>query len=136
LFGAAGTAYVYRIHRSHCFNVVTGDSGCGQAVLVRALEPLAGLAAMQRARRRSTVGRAAPRGVAVANGPGKLCQALGIDLRFDGVDLLAPSADRPKVYLLARAHEPRFAVSARIGISQAVEAPLRFFVLGNAWVSR
>jgi DNA-3-methyladenine glycosylase len=136
LFSAAGSAYVYRIHRSFCFNVVTGARDCGQAVLVRALEPLAGVEAIARARRRATVGRSAPCGVALANGPGKLCQGLGIDLRFDGADLLAPPAAAPKLYLLARTYVPRVAISVRIGISQAVDAPLRFFVPDSDWVSR
>ena len=136
LFARAGLAYVYRIHRSHCFNVVTGESGCGQAVLIRALEPIAGMAAMERARRRATVGRGVPQGPAVANGPGKLCQALDIDLKLDAADLLASPAERPRVYLLARSRAPRVAVSPRIGLSRAVDAPLRFFIPGNAWVSR
>ena len=136
LFGRAGLAYVYRIHRSFCVNVVTGAEGRGEAVLVRALEPIDGVAAMERARRRATLGDVAPRGTALTNGPGRLCQAMGIDLALDGVDLLAPASPKPRLYLLARAYDPRIRVSPRIGISQARDLPLRFFVEGNAWVSR
>jgi DNA-3-methyladenine glycosylase len=136
LFGRAGHAYVYRIHRSHCFNVVTGSEGRGEAVLVRALEPIEGVAAMERARRRATVGAGAPRGVALTSGPGRLCQALAIDLGLDGIDLLAPAGTKPRLYLLARAYEPRVHVSKRIGISQARDLLLRFTVEGNRWVSR
>jgi DNA-3-methyladenine glycosylase len=135
LFGRAGRAYVYRIHRSHCFNVVTGPEGRGEGVLVRAVEPLEGIDAMTRARRRATVGSAAPRGAALTNGPGKLCQALGIDLALDGADLLDGHTSS-RVYLLARAIEPRIGVSVRIGISQAREKRLRFYVEANPYVSR
>jgi DNA-3-methyladenine glycosylase len=136
LFARAGRAYVYRIHRSYCFNVVTGREGSGEAVLVRALEPLEGIRAMERARRRATVGAIAPHGTALTNGPGRLCQALGIDLSLDGADLLAPVRAKPRVYLLGRVYAPRVRVTSRIGISQARDLPLRFFVDGNPWVSR
>jgi DNA-3-methyladenine glycosylase len=136
LFGRAGLAYVYRIHRSHCVNVVTGPQGRGEAVLVRALEPITGLPAMERARRRATVGAATPRGFALTSGPGKLCQALGIDLAMNGVDLLAAPSAKPRLYLLARAYAPRVCVSPRIGVSHGRDLPFRFFVDGNPWVSR
>jgi len=135
LFGPAGRAYVYRIHRSYCFNVVTGPEGRGEGVLVRALEPVDGVEAMLRARRRATVGTAPPRGDALTNGPGKLCQALGIDLALDGAELL--DGDSPsRVYLLARAFDPRIGVSVRVGISQAREERLRFTIEANRFVSR
>jgi DNA-3-methyladenine glycosylase len=136
LFGRAGLAYVYRIHRSFCVNVVTGPEGRGEAVLVRELEPLDGVQAMERARRRATVGATAPQGAVLTNGPGRLCQAMGIDLALDGADLLARPAAGRRLYLLAHAYEPRIGVSPRIGISQARDLPLRFFVQDNEWVSR
>ena len=135
LFGRAGHAYVYRIHRSHCFNVVTGPEGRGEGVLVRALEPLDGVEAMRRARRRASVGTIAPRGASVTNGPGKLCQALGIDLALDGAELLDDHGSG-RVYLLPRAFVPRIAVSVRVGISQARDERLRFYVETNRFVSR
>jgi DNA-3-methyladenine glycosylase len=135
MFSVAGRAYVYRIHRSLCFNIVTGPEGRGEAVLVRAVEPVDGIDIMRRARQRATVGRRSPDGTALTNGPGKLCQAFGIDLRFDGTDLLMPPLSNG-LYLLYRAAKPDIAVSTRIGISQARHAPLRFFIPGNAWVSR
>jgi DNA-3-methyladenine glycosylase len=135
MFGRAGRAYVYRIHRSHCFNVVTGPEGRGEGVLVRALEPVEGVAAMSRARRRATVGAAAPNGIAIANGPGKLCQALGIDLTLDGVELLGDDRSS-RLYLLPRAFDPVIGISVRIGISRAREKRLRFYVEANRFVSR
>ncbi|MEE8312352.1 MAG: DNA-3-methyladenine glycosylase [Candidatus Binatia bacterium] len=139
MFKRAGTAYVYRIHRSYCFNVVTGAEGSGQAVLVRAIEPVLGVASMQRARQRATVGSTRPHGVALTNGPGKLCQALDIDLDLDGVNLIA-EADRlvcASLRLLPRdTPAPIVERTARIGISKARELPLRFVIRGNRWLSQ
>jgi DNA-3-methyladenine glycosylase len=135
LFSGAGCAYVYRIHRSFCLNVVTGPEGRGEAVLVRAIEPTEGLDAMMRARARATVGQRRPEGYSLTNGPGKLCQAFGIGLEFDGSDLLDSRASKG-LFLLTRATTPRIAVSARIGISKARDAVLRFFIEDNPWVSR
>jgi len=136
MFGRAGHAYVYRIHRSHCFNIVTGPEGRGEAVLIRALQPVAGIDAMRAARKRATVGACEPNGTALTNGPGKLCQALEIELSFDGVDLLAPQHDGVRLSLLHRRCVPPIGVSTRIGISKARDAALRFFIPGNAWLSR
>jgi DNA-3-methyladenine glycosylase len=95
MFGRLGSAYVYRIHRSYCFNVVTGVVGSGEAVLVRAVEPIDGLSLMARARERWAVGKGTPGGYDITNGPGKLCQALDIDLCLNGLDLLRGGADSP-----------------------------------------
>lgn len=125
MFGRPGLAYVYLIYgRNHCLNVVTEAAGTGAAVLIRALEPLGGQDAM-RARRQSPH---------LTNGPGRLCQALGIDRSLDGTDLL--SGDR--LYLLAAPPLPAEAVacSGRIGITKAADWPWRFTVAGNAHLSR
>lgn len=145
MFGAPGHAYVYRIHRAICFNVVTGPEEVGEAVLIRAVEPLEGIERMQEARLRRTVGRTIPSRFALSNGPGKLCQALDITLSDNGCDLLRRS---PKTLRAEEdadswlALEPRASRDAlriecdtRIGISKAREAPLRFFIAGNPWVS-
>ncbi len=132
MFGPPGHAYVYRIHRSCCLNVVTGPAGTGQAVLIRAVEPVAGRETMAALRREATVGRKPLRDADLTNGPGKLCQALGITLDLDGHDLLGGRALR----LEPRGHVPRIGVSTRIGISRARDLPLRFFVVDNPWVSR
>ncbi|MBI5363469.1 MAG: DNA-3-methyladenine glycosylase, partial [Planctomycetes bacterium] len=82
MFAAGGTAYVYRIYGVHlCFNVVTGPTGSGEAVLVRALEPLRGVE-LQRTRRGIADLRA------LCSGPGKLVQALGIRREHDGTSLV------------------------------------------------
>lgn len=125
MFGRPGLAYVYLIYgRNHCLNVVTEEAGTGAAVLIRALEPLAGAAAM-RERRQSPH---------LTNGPGRLCQALGIDRNLDGADLLASE----ELYLLAAPplSEASLRASGRIGISQAADWPWRFTVVGSAHLSR
>ncbi|HEY9855925.1 MAG TPA: DNA-3-methyladenine glycosylase [Stenomitos sp.] len=125
MFGSPGRAYVYLIYgRNHCLNVVTEGAGTGAAVLIRALEPLAGMEAMRER-------RGSPH---LTNGPGRLCQAMGIDRSLDGADLLG--GDR--LYLLAAPPLPDEAIRAtgRIGISKAVDWPWRFVVAGNAHLSR
>lgn len=116
MFGLPGHLYVYLSYGIHqCANVVTGPDGSGQAVLIRAVEPVDGIEAM-RARR----GRPDRE---LANGPGKLCQALGIDARHNDADLITSElviADDgfapPSVPL----------VGPRIGITKATTTPWRF----------
>ena len=134
MFGPAGHAYVYRIHRSFCLNVVTGPIGSGQAVLIRAIEPTAGVSRMQRARCRASVGHREPRGVALTNGPGKLCQALDVDLRLDGATLIG-GREPARLRLVPGPAPEAITCTTRIGISRARELQLRFLVTGNAWVS-
>lgn len=134
MFGPRGHAYVYRIHRSYCLNVVTGPAGRGEAVLIRAVEPVEGVALMERARRKTTVGRRVPAGRQLANGPGKLCQALEIDLSHDGIDLLSRRRDAA-LYLIEGERVSTIAITARIGISKAKDALLRFADSRSVWVS-
>lgn len=136
LFGPAGSAYVYRIHRSICFNVVTGSAGLGEAVLVRAIEPTTGLHDIERARARATVGSAPPSGYDLTNGPGKLCQALGIELCDDGTMLTTDTGRTDGLFLVPGSCPAPIDVSPRVGISHSREAPLRFFLRDNPWVSR
>ncbi len=117
MFGPGGTAYVYisyGIH--HCFNVVTGFPGEGSAVLIRGIEALWGLEEM--------TSRRASGGKNLCNGPGKLCQALGIDKSLNGHDLSVP----PLQILDDRCcPEPAHIIQTpRIGITKAVEIPWRF----------
>ncbi|RME85912.1 MAG: DNA-3-methyladenine glycosylase, partial [Caldilineae bacterium] len=128
MFGPAGRAYVYFIYGAHhCLNVVTGAVGEGQAILIRALEPLEGLEEMKRRRRRQAVEQ-------LANGPGKLCQAFAIDRSFSGHDLT-----RGQALWLARGEEVgQIYSSPRVGVrgdSRALQAPWRFYVPGSPCVS-
>jgi DNA-3-methyladenine glycosylase len=136
LFGPPGRAYVYRSYGIHALlNAVCEPEGVGAAVLIRALEPLAGLEAM-RARRSpggSGIGTAMPE-QELCSGPGKLTQALGIELSENGVDLA-----RGPVRILPREAawlDPKILAGERIGITKAVELPWRFCVADNRNVSR
>jgi DNA-3-methyladenine glycosylase len=117
-------------------NVVTGPSGRGEAVLLRALEITDGVELAAELRRRASVGRRPPQAGQLSNGPGKLCQAMGVDMTLDGHDLL----DLPKRDNVLRLEPGDGSVpietSVRIGISRAVAAPLRFTIAGNRHVSR
>jgi DNA-3-methyladenine glycosylase len=128
MFGAPGTAYIYRIYGLHwCFNVVTGAIGYPAAVLVRALEPLAGLEVM-RGRRGGAV-----RDRDLASGPGKLAEALAITGELNRHPL-----HEPPLRILAGYPVPDEAVARgpRIGISSATESPLRFYLSESPWISR
>lgn len=127
MFGKAGTAYVYLIYGMyHCFNVVTNKQGVGEAVLIRALEPVEGISLMQK-RRKTTDEKS------LCNGPGKLVLAMGITKNHNGADLLKGS-----LRLLSQEKREHFkiATSTRIGISVGTELPYRFFIQDNPFVSK
>jgi DNA-3-methyladenine glycosylase len=126
MFLAPHRAYVYKIYgTSFCVNVTSEREDEGAAVLVRALEPLAGLELMED--RRGTA-----RATDLCRGPGRLCQALAIDGELDGADLLRSR----KLWLAASLGDPRpIGMSRRIGISKASRRRLRFFERGSPFVS-
>ncbi len=131
LFGPPGHAYVYFIYGMHyCLNVSCEPEGHAGCVLIRALEPIAGLATM--ARRRNLAANAHPR--LLASGPGRLCQALAITRAHNGLDLTEPS------YPLTLADDgfPTQPIDAtpRIGIRHAADRPLRFTLRGNPFLSK
>jgi DNA-3-methyladenine glycosylase len=127
LHGPPGVAYVYFIYGVHwCFNAVTREEGHGSAVLVRALEPIAGIDLMRERR------RGVRRDVDLTNGPGKLCQALGIDGAFNGLRLTR----RPlRVLAGDPIDDTCISVTPRIGITRAADWPLRWLVRDNPYVS-
>lgn len=130
MFGAAGALYVYLIYgMHHCANVVTGPLGDGQAVLIRAVEPIGDTARMASARPK------AQRMVDLTNGPGKLCAALGIDRSHDRLDLLA-STSPVRLELGAPCAAYEIEQTTRIGLSVARETPWRWYLRGNPWVSK
>jgi DNA-3-methyladenine glycosylase len=127
MFEPPGTAYVYFTYGMHwCLNAVTEREGFPAAVLIRALQPLEGLATMRR-RRRSSSDRE------LCSGPAKLCQALGVTGREDGVSL---TRGRLRIVRQRSRQRDAIIVTPRIGITRAVDWPLRFSIAGSPWVSR
>ena len=127
VFGRLGTAYVYFTYgMHHCFNVVT-NKGFGEAILIRALEPISGIKIMQKNRKLNDVKN-------LCNGPAKLTLALGINRTNDGVNLL----DKNSSLRLMQDKKEKFEIFAtnRIGISQAKEKLYRFYVKDSEFVSR
>ncbi len=125
MFGPAGHAYVYRSYGVQwCLNIVTGEEGDPQAVLVRGVEPVSGVEVMTRRR-----GGRLP----LAAGPGRVCEALAITGALDGHDL-----SEPPLRLVADRSVPpeRIGVSGRIGVRDAAHWPRRFFIEGSPGVSR
>jgi DNA-3-methyladenine glycosylase len=125
MFGPPGVAYVYLSYGIHwCLNFVCEGTGSASAVLIRALEPVAGIAAMRRR-------RGLPDERALCSGPGKLAEALGVTHRHNGLAL-----DRAPFELRARRETPEIVVGPRIGISKAVEEPWRYGLKGSRFLSR
>jgi DNA-3-methyladenine glycosylase len=128
LFGPPGHAYVYFIYGMYeCLNLVAEPEGIPGCVLIRALEPLAGIERMRRRR------PAARRPEDLASGPGKLTRAMGITRKLYGADLT-----RGPLTVRRLPAEPAFdvAVTPRVGIRHCADWPLRFFIAGNRYVSR
>ena len=128
LYGPPGTSYVYFIYGMYwCFNAVTRAQGLPSAVLVRAVEPLAGVELMHARRPRIS------KDVDLTNGPGKLCTALGID-----GSMSAKSLQRKPLVIREGAGIPdaNVEVTTRIGITRSADWPLRWIVKGNRFVSR
>jgi DNA-3-methyladenine glycosylase len=125
MFGPPGHAYVYRSYGIHwCLNLVCGEEGVAEAVLVRALEPTLGLERMQVRR-----GTDDPR--LLCSGPGRLCEALGVGGGHDGLPL-----DRPPFELHPCSIEVEVVTTPRIGITQAAERPWRYVLGGSRFLSR
>jgi len=131
MYHDGGYAYVYFIYgMHHCFNVVTGPPGEGNAVLIRALEPVLGIDLMQRRRNTKLLRN-------LCSGPGKVCEALAITKNEYGMDLC--SADAPLRLIKYRyIPDKLIATSPRVNVAYAEEAadwPWRFFVKSSAFVS-
>ena len=134
MYGPPGHAYLYFTYgMHHCLNVVTGREGYPAAVLIRAAEPLEGVERMRALRGMGEGGAA--RDNLVASGPARLCQALGLDRRHNGLDL-TDAASELHLARAGRRRSERIGVSGRVGIRVATGRPWRFFIEGNPHVSR
>lgn len=122
MFGPAGRAYVYRIYGLHwCLNFTCGE---GAAILIRALEPKVGLEVMRQR-------RGAKSDQLLCSGPGRLCQALGIDGSFGGMPL-----DATPLSLSLTERNVTIRASPRIGVTAAKDIVRRFTLSGSAFLSR
>src|SRR5687767_12164135 len=125
MFGPPGFAYVYRSYGIHwCVNFVCEKEGSASAVLIRALEPTHGLAAMRRRRGLDDERM-------LCSGPGKLTEALGITVAHNALAL-----DAPPIALHARTKKPEIVAGVRIGITKAVELPWRYGLKGSKFLSK
>jgi DNA-3-methyladenine glycosylase len=119
MFMKAGTGYVYFIYGMYyCFNVVSNIEGIGEAVLIRSLLPIQGVEIMQQRRNMQNVKQ-------LCNGPGKLCQALGIDASMNTISLLD---DILYIIDYKQFNDNEIISTSRIGISKGKELPYRFYV--------
>ena len=134
MWGEPGHAYVYLIYGYHfCFNAVCRPKGVAEAVLVRAVEPTFGLEILK-------TNRAVPRERDLTSGPAKFCAALQITRDFDGADICDAAsplfiAENPQREAFLAAHAP-LVTTTRIGITQAADWPLRFYLGGSDFVSK
>jgi DNA-3-methyladenine glycosylase len=125
MFGPPGYVYVYRSYGIHwCVNFVCEPADSASAVLIRAIEPTEGLAAMRRRRGLSDARL-------LCSGPGRLCQALGITRKQNGLDLTTPPFE-----LFARDGEVEVIAGPRIGLTKAVEKPWRYGEKGSRFLSK
>ncbi|HHU87420.1 MAG: DNA-3-methyladenine glycosylase [Pelotomaculaceae bacterium] len=125
MFGPPGYAYVYFIYGMYyCFNAVTAPEGTGEAVLIRALEPLEGIPLMRRRRGRDRLNE-------LCSGPARLVQALGITREHNGADLT-----RGPLFILKGDVQERVLATTRVGIREGADLPLRFYLEGNPFISR
>jgi DNA-3-methyladenine glycosylase len=155
MFARSGTLYVYPIHSRHCMNVVSEPAGKGAAVLLRAAEPLSGWKAMWKNRFADKPssdlvdGSATPQTLGneiepppmhlarqLSQGPGRLCECMDVDRRFDGIDLQTSNQvwfETPHETV----EQARWQIksSPRIGISKAQRLQLRWFIDGHRFVS-
>jgi DNA-3-methyladenine glycosylase len=125
MFGPPGHAYVYRSYGVHwCLNLVCGDEGVAEAVLIRALEPTKGIEVQRKRRRVEDL-------LALCSGPGKLCQALAVTREHDGLPL-----DRPPFRLQERSDVPEIVTGPRIGLTRGTELSWRYMARGSRFPSR
>jgi DNA-3-methyladenine glycosylase len=129
MFEAGGRLYVYFTYGMHyCINIVVGHKGVGEAVLIRAAEPVEGIEIMQINRKITDIN-------SLTNGPGKLAQALGIsDTALSGKILNKSSIilEPPKL----ETNPQDIVIASRVGITKAADLPWRFYIRGNPFVSK
>jgi DNA-3-methyladenine glycosylase len=128
MFGPPGLAYVYPIHSRYCMNAVTEERGRASAVLIRAVEPIAGIEIMQRRRGTDKL-------LDLCRGPARLCEAFAVDRCLDGWNMTRSTRLWIANDDFSSTRDIRITTSARIGVTSAQESPLRYFIDGSPFVS-
>ncbi len=127
MFGDAGHAYVYLIYGMYeCFNCTTNKKGVGEAVLIRALEPVSGIELMKKNRKTSDVRN-------LCSGPGKLTSAMGITRKDNGTDLIT---SKLRIEVPSKMEKFKIVTTKRIGITKGKHLPHRFYIKGNEFISK
>ncbi|MDR0494909.1 MAG: DNA-3-methyladenine glycosylase [Treponema sp.] len=125
MFGPAGRSYVYFIYGMyHCLNIVSGKTGEGEAVLIRALEPVQGIELMRKRRKTAKIEN-------LCNGPGKLTQAFGITRKHNNLSLIDG-----KLQIHHSREKPEIVTSRRVGLSAGQDLELRFYIKENRFISK
>ena len=133
MFGKPGHAYVYFTYgMHHCLNCVTEPVGSGTGILIRAVEPIEGVATMRRLRERQSPAVAKMADTQLTNGPGKVCWALDINIGLNREDL---TGDRLWIEEAPTVPRTSIATSSRVGIRQGREHPWRFYLKDSSFVS-
>lgn len=128
MFEEGGVSYVYIIYGCyHCFNIVTGKKGDGEAVLIRALEPVDGINIMQEFREVKKIKD-------LTNGPSKLCLSLNVTKKENGLDLI--NCDELYITEGDIIQNQDIVVTTRIGLTKGIDLPLRFYLNNNIYVSK
>jgi len=126
MFLGPGLVYVYLIYGLYyCLNFTSDSEDKPEAVLIRALEPVTGIEIMQNNRNRMELKE-------LCSGPGKLAQALGIDMELNGTRI----GDKITIYMRTNELKNHIVATTRIGISQAADLPLRFYIRNNQFISK
>jgi DNA-3-methyladenine glycosylase len=127
LYLEAGYLYLFKIHRYICMDIVTGEKGEPNSVLLRSLEPIEGIELMKENRDKEKL-------TELTTGPGKLVQALDIPFKYDGYDICQPNS---KIYIVDDGYKVEEKVqTTRIGISKAKDLPNRFYIKNNPYISK
>ena len=124
-----GVAFIYNVHKYWMFNIVAHKPGGAGAVLIRAVEPIEGIAVMKRNRGITDDGRL----IELTNGPGKLTVAFGIDKTLNGVCL---TSKRSPIHIVDNQIQVKVSSSKRIGVRADLDRDLRFYIEGNRFVSK
>lgn len=127
LYLEGGHLYLFKVHKYICLDIVTGEEGVPSSVLLRSLEPIEGVEAMKENRDKERL-------TELTTGPGKLVQALGIPIKYDGYDICKPNS---KIYVVNDGYEVEEIVeTTRVGISKAKDLLNRFYIKDNEYISK